>query len=268
MKNKLLFLFVLVTILSSCQKESQGEFIQESFLPNLISSKSNLSIVATSYSYADQSPYAIDIMGSFVDDNDNLIDIDELIVGGIPINKGEDKRYLENFNVLSDKDNYSTIVESMTGTDVELRFNDKKFGELQTEITVADPIKLQLPKNHQGILRKSEGIAVKWNPDSNINNNAKSEGDELVVAAVTYHSGLSQRIDPGLPSENITVKKTVQDVSGEVYFSPEELSGLPTNGIIIIYIGRGEQVVVEYAAVENIISYLTYSSSQELVVTE
>ena len=259
-------IFFCVLFFTACQKGATIKPVESTlestkFLSNLSLNRSNLSIVLNSYSFSNDFPSTIDVYGGVVDKNGNLISIDQLEVAGIEIEKKENK-FLSHFNKLSNEDNFTQIVNKFTDPSVKIKFMDDELGKLETQIAGFTPIQLEFSEEMNGELNKSNGLTVKWNP---INNNSISSDKEVGVA-VTYHSRTSQRIDPTLPSENIIVKKVALDTDGEIYFSPEELSTLPANGIVIVYIARGEQSIVEYGKTETVISYVTSSSSENLTI--
>ena len=83
---------------------------------------------------------------------------------------------------------------------------------------------------------------------------------------VVFHTGFSSnQSQQGLPTENVTAFKAVNDATGEITFSPQELAALPTNGYVIVYTGRANQTIVQSSTNQTLgITALATSSSQEI----
>ncbi len=258
----------LFAIFFSCQKEKFEE--SKSFVPGVgitnSKDRGNLSLVASSHSFRNESPTSIDITGSFKDKNGNLVEVDEFVIGGIQIPSQSNNYYSSHLSELSSDAHFSEIVKSLNEGEVNIEIRDSKLGDLSTSFIIQTPIKLEIPNHTYGELKKEDGLRIKWNPNSNgiIGNRT----DEQIGVAVSYKPAITKfrTNQTNLPDEPISVHKIALDSDGEVYFSAEELSELPTNGIAIIYIGRGEQVTIEYNQVDNILTYVTFSTSEDLVI--
>ncbi len=263
--NVIFYSLILGVFFISCGKEQLANHAESSTL-GFVGKKGNVSIVVNSYSFSEEVPVSIDVEGHFFDKKGDILSVDYLAVAGIQIDKNQGEKFASHFNYF-EKGRFDSVVSAVTGTEVEVAFGSSGNGNVSTSLITTDPVKLKLDRNTNGAFRKSEGLRIRWNPSVS---DASRDGNDspLIGVAVVYHAGESLRYDSTLPSSNVTIKKTAFDNEGEVFFSPADLSELPSNGTVVVYIGRYVETIIHYQSVENLISYLTYSSSEGLTVLE
>lgn len=145
----------------------------------------------------------------------------------------------------NDTANYTAQVARLFGNDVKVALKNNTFGDINTIFYSPSILQLSFEKleNNGLTLSKSKGVNIKWKPEerATLRNGATNKLGVLVM----YSAGLYDNLDQaGLPRENVTVFKFVDDNTGEVSFTAEELSQLPLNGYGSIYVARTNQQIV------------------------
>jgi hypothetical protein len=259
MKKILNFMFLagLIT-LYSCQKNTDPiNVVSEkgnslfSILTGVRNDLSgNITITSTHAPYS-ESADAFDLNGYFIDKKGSKTKADVFKIGSIDVNEEPNFRYYK--PIFGGEPNFSSMLSECFGKEVKVIVNSKEFGNLAYSFYSPAYVKVELSADVMKSLKfdKSKGLTLKWSPESGLS----SRGDEekKVGVAVVYHAGSSSNYEQtGMPKENVTAFKLVNDSAGEVTFTPEELSKLPANGYATAYVARANQDVVTSSAGQKV----------------
>jgi hypothetical protein len=259
MKKILNFMLMAgLIVLYSCQKNADPSGVvseKDNSLYNILTGvrndlNGNITITSSHAPYS-TSPNTFDLNGYFIDKKGSKTKADVFKIGSIDVNEEPNFRY---YKYISDsKPNFNSMLSECFGKEVKVVVNSKEFGNLTYSIYSPSYVKVELSADVMKSLKfdKSKGLTLKWSPDSGLS--ARGDEEKKVGAAVVYHAGSSSNYEQvGMPKENVTAFKLANDSAGEVTFTPEELSKLPTNGFATVYIARANQDVVTSSAGQKV----------------
>lgn len=276
MKSKMLKIAAVAIIVSfsfSCKKSNEPtmQSVKTQSLFEILAGKNiqtngNIVLTASSYSFSNPMLGQIDVDGWFKDQNGVVTKADKLQVGGQNILEQSNFRYSGHFTESTNKTDFNQIAASLFGNDVKISLTSPKFGNVETSLYSPSTLRMDVSDAKNSTILKSKGFTVKWNPENKLQ--LRDGNEPMIAAMVVYHTGFSSnQSQQGLPSENVTAFKAVNDATGEVTFSPQELAALPTNGYVIVYTGRANQVIVPSTNGQSLgITTLALASSQEIKV--
>ena len=276
MKSKMLKVLAAALLISfsfSCKKSNEPttQSVKVQSLFEILEGKNvktngNIVLTASSYSFSNPMLGQMDVDGWFKDKDGVATKADKLLIGGQNIAEQSNFRYVGHFSSSTNKTDINQIAESLFGNDVSITLNNPQFGNVEASLYSPSTLRMDVSDAKNNVLLKSKGFTVKWNPDNKDKVLLRNGAEPLVAAMIVYHSGFSSnQSQQVLPSENVTAFKVANDATGEVTFSPQELAALPTNGYVIVYTGRANQVIVPSSNGQTLgITALALSSSQEI----
>jgi hypothetical protein len=191
----------------------------------------NISIVSGNLEYS-EFPAQIDIEGFFHNSDGNNVKIEELIIGNYSIKEQSNGFYYKNFSSL--KEDEKLAKDKLTAKNVSISLTSNALGNFNSEIYSPQFVKSKINNLVNGEIIKNNGLVISWIPDS--------KGSQLAVV-VSYEGKAYPNRGTSLPQELITSYKLVDENTGSVKFTPEELAKFPINGSLRFSVGRATQKV-------------------------
>lgn len=234
-----------------------------------VQTNGNLTIVGNSASFSTELVPNLDITGYFMDKNNQAQKAEKLTVNGFNIEEQSNFRYYKHFSSSTNPKDMDNVASSLFGNDVNIVLNSEKFGNITTSLYSPLYVQLSLTNIKNNEIIKSQGLTIKWNPDSK-GVATRGADQPQIGAAVIYHAGFSEnQSQTSLPTENVSVFKIANDATGEMTFTPQELAQLPNNGYVIVYTGRANQQIVTSSNGQTLgVTSLAIASSQGLRVQQ
>lgn len=214
------------------------------FLMGVNLSATQGTIAIESYSGGNTTSHNYNLAGAvFTDSNrTNKVDGGKFVVGTDSISTNSDLDYYSDVDHSSD---YGTTLNvSLTGN------GTNNIDSWTTSFYVPKDIDISLSDNDS--FSKANGISITWNSDINNTN-----GVYIAYSYLKYES--NKYIDTTLPDTEIIWKKNVSD-NGSYTITSSELSSLPNNGLINLYVFRGNYIIDGSTNQK----YLIYSSTLDM----
>ncbi|MFM2268928.1 MAG: hypothetical protein RL757_2369 [Bacteroidota bacterium] len=257
MKNRISLAILLAFIWSSCQRGNEPAIPQEIvkstsiydyLMANNKKTDGNIVINATSLAFSDLPATQFDITGFCRDKNGNPAPLQMLNVGGFDIPEQNNLRYDRHFGSKPmGRDSFVAALNKCFGGDVNVKLESQTFGNLDKVVYCPNAIKVDLSAIKNDVISKKEGITIKFTP--NRSGSTRTEEGEKLAAGIVYQAGIvsnrENKVQYGLPSENESVFKLVDESAGSVTFTPAELAKLPLNGYVVIFMARANQTIVQ-----------------------
>ncbi|MEY4935779.1 MAG: hypothetical protein RIS64_2138 [Bacteroidota bacterium] len=263
--------FLIITTIA-CKKTGDtlvNQVVEDKSLFNILSTKNvktdgNISITAANMSFAGALPSSISIDAFCKDKNGNAAPLEKLQINQHIIPEETYTHYTAYFNNNRNASDYPAVVASLFGNNLNINLESKAFGNVITQLYSPSVLKMDLSDIQNDILLKRKGLTIKWDSDKILAQ--RSPDAEQLGVAIVYHAGYqSNKIQTGLPTQNVTVFKFVNESTGQVTFTPAELAQLPDSGYGAAYLARANQTIVPSSTGQTIgITSFVMSSSQEI----
>lgn len=269
------FLFLLAFVLVSCQKNDDVKAIsttQEiSLYEKLTAANTNVEGTIAFKSIGNISkgnPEQIDIDGIFKDKTGKTLKTETLQVAQFDVEEKANSSlaYYKFFNNLSS--NFKSIVSNFYENQVKVVVKSKEFGDVSTSLYSPSVVQIELPATVKNTLKlnRNQGLTIKWTSDAKLG--VGNEGEQQVGASIVYHTEYLKNVGKtNLPTDNITVYKLANDLTGEINFTADDLAALPLGGEVHIFLARANQNTATSSAGKKI-SIISFSMSylQDVIV--
>jgi hypothetical protein len=213
-------------------------------------------------------PEQIDIDGIFKDKSGKTLKTETFQVAQFDVEEKANSSlaYYKYFN--NSTSNFKSIVSNFYENQVKVVVKSKGFGDISTSLYSPSVVQIELPSNVKNTLKlnKNQGLTIKWTPDAKLG--VGNEGEQQVGASIVYHTQyLKNTGKTNLPTDNITVYKLANDLTGEINFTADDLAALPSGGEVHIFLARANQNTATSSADKKmcIISF-SMSYLQEVIV--
>jgi hypothetical protein len=270
--NIILVLLSLVA-LNSCAKKEAGLDKATLTLEELLKQNSqkvdaNIVISANSTAYSLNSPSIvsqIDINAYFKNSDGKHVALESFDISKIRFTPDEGKNYLKTFSKGFTPNEFEAIKANLLGNEATIELLSSEFGSLKTNFYIPKPMTQKLEIQTLDINRNSN-FKVKWEVDTKLAN--RNSEEEYVACTIHYQANYgSNRTNNNLPRENSVVYKAAKESTGEIEFTSNELSKLPTGSKVILTTLRGSQSIVNNSNNKSIaITAINYCSSNDLNV--
>jgi hypothetical protein len=263
--KKLIIFFFVTSFLSSCDKENIGDTIPDNGIPPFLKLANvdydvdaSISIIANDYTFSNAHPVSLSISGYFKPENE-LAFIDNLKVQSIDIPTAENgaAQYSKYFSSVADDITEYNNLANVMGSDISIEVNDDIFPSFQENIYFPKKMKLNNFSSQQ--VSKNSDLSINWEKDVNGNK---------VAILILYQRSFSVRQDSSLPNEDISITKYIDDVNETVTFTTAELAQFPSNGTLAIFIGRGNQKVIEIEGKKVLVNTATYQMTHDFTIID
>jgi hypothetical protein len=256
--------FVILSGLIACNKKNEQAAQPTASLGDLIKTvktDGNVVITSTSYSFSKNPVTQVDIEATLRDAQASPIKFEQASVSDIEL-KAIGTSYQKNFNVITNQSDMARITENLFGKNLDVTLKSTQYGDVKTTILTPTVLKMELSNDKTGVINVADGLTIRWNPNNGFERTANQVG-----VLVQYHAGFLSNQATNLPRNNLSVYKVANDSEGQVQFSPQELATLPRGGTVVVYSGRGQQVInTNDRGHSTAVTVLSHSSSSELVV--
>jgi len=205
-------------------------------------------------------PGSVSVTSLFYDSG-QAVDIGSISVEGLELEQGSlDHQYRISANDLS-LDTLETFAQAFQNkaATIQVDGGQSNFPDLDTTVSLPSMIVFEEPIDS---IDKSQPLTLSWK-------NAGDNTKEPVGIIINYWptTQLNTMSEFELPEEAISVYKIISEGNkNSVTFTPRELSRLPTNGYVLVQIGRGTQTFMEKAGKTFLVNGLSHSYWFDVVV--
>lgn len=226
-----------IALLSSCAKNNEDNAKPEptSVIEALTKATQkvdgNISIINGNLEYS-EFPAQIDIQGFFHNSDGNNIKVEDLNIENYSIKEQSNGFYYKSFSSLNEEEKLAK--DKLTAKNISISLNSSALGNFNSEMYSPKFVKSKINNLVNGEIIRNNGLIISWIPDSN--------GSKIAVV-VSYEGKTYPNKGTSLPQELITSYKLVDESTGSVKFTPDELAKFPINGSLRFSVGRATQKV-------------------------